>query len=49
MIVAYKFDANYFNESKDGKLRIAFVGGEGNITHAGLWWKFVDDIKIIAN
>ncbi len=49
MVVAYKFNGNYFNESKDGKLRIAFVGEEGTITHAGLWWKFVDDIEIIAN
>jgi len=49
MIVAYQFEGNYFDESKDGKLRIAFVGKEGTITSAGLWWKFVNVIEIIAN
>jgi hypothetical protein len=49
MIAAYKFEGNYLNESKDGKLRIAFVGEEYSITSAGLWWKFVNSIEIIAN
>ena len=47
MIVSYKKDGAYLDESKDGKLKIAFIGKEELITSAGLWWKFVVSIEII--
>jgi len=48
MIVCYKTDGEYLDESTDGKLKIAFVNeDEELITKASLWWKFVYSIEII--
>jgi hypothetical protein len=48
MILAYKYEGAYLNESKDGKLKIAFVDDQGSITSSGLWWKYVDAIQVIS-
>lgn len=48
MIVCYIADGEYLDESKDGKLKIAFVNeDEELITKASLWWRFVYSIEII--
>jgi len=48
MIVCYKADGEYLDESKDGKLKIAFVNeDEELITKASLWWRFIYSIEII--
>jgi len=48
MIVCYRVDGEYLDESKDGKLKIAFINeDEELITSASLWWKFVYSIEII--
>ena len=48
MILAYKYEGQYLNESKDGKLKIAFLNDEGSITASSLWSKFVVSIDVIA-
>jgi hypothetical protein len=48
MVVAYKKDGSYFNESTDGKLKIAFVNkDEELITSSKFWIKFVVSLQII--
>ena len=48
MIICYEADREYLDESKDGKLKIAFVNeDEELITKASLWWRFVYSIEII--
>lgn len=48
MIVSYKKDDKYLNESQDGKLRIAFVNDKKElITSSGLWSKYVASIEIV--
>lgn len=48
MILCYQKDGEYLEESKDGKLKIAFVNEEEElITTAGLWWKYIVSIEII--
>ncbi len=48
MVLAYKFEGNYLNESADGKLKIVFLDDIGSITSAGLWWKSVVSIYVIT-
>lgn len=48
MVLAYKFEGNWLNESTDGKLKIVFLDEKGSITKASLWWKKVISIKIIT-
>ena len=49
MIICYEADDEYLDESKDGKLKIAFVNeDEELITKASLWWRFVYSIEIIG-
>jgi len=46
MVLAYKYEGDYLNESKDGKLKIAFLDENGSITSSGLWWKYIISIEI---
>ena len=48
MVLAYKYNGVYLNESKEGKLKIVFLDDQGSITSSGLWWKYVDAIHIIS-
>ena len=48
MVLAYTFEGEYLNETKDGKLKIAFLNDEGSITASSLWSKFVVSIDVIA-
>jgi hypothetical protein len=48
MALAYKYEGEYLNESKDGKLKIVFLDNQGSITSSGLWWKYVDSIRVIS-
>jgi hypothetical protein len=47
MVLAYKYEGNYLNESKDGKIKITFLDESGSITSSGLWWKYVVSIEIV--
>lgn len=47
MVIAYKYEGNYLNESDDGKLRIAFLDENGSITYSQLWYKSVISIEIV--
>jgi hypothetical protein len=47
MVLTYKYEGDYLNESKDGKLKITFLDESGSITSSGLWWKYVTYIEII--
>jgi len=48
MIVCYAKDSEYLDESKDGKLKIAFITeNEELITKASLWWRYIYLIEII--
>jgi hypothetical protein len=47
MVIAYKYEGNYLNESNDGKLRIAFLDENGSITYSQLWYKSVISIGIV--
>jgi hypothetical protein len=49
MIVAYKDNGVYLNETTKGPLRIAFVGTEPSITNSGLWLSSLVKIEIIQN
>lgn len=46
MVLAYKYEGSYLNETSDGKLRIAFLDENGSITSSGLWYKSVITIEI---
>ncbi|MFH1014221.1 MAG: hypothetical protein V1769_06945 [Thermoplasmatota archaeon] len=48
MVLAYKYEGNWLNESNDGKLKIVFLDEKGSITQASLWLKKVTSIKIIT-
>jgi len=48
MVLAYKYEGEYLNESKDGKLKIVFLDDQGSITSSGLWWKYVVAIQVIS-
>ena len=48
MVLAYKYNGVYLNGSKDGKLKIVFLDNQGSITSSGLWWKYVDAIRVIS-
>jgi hypothetical protein len=48
MVLAYKYNGTYLNESNDGKLKIAFLDDQGSITSSKLWWKYVDAIQVIS-
>lgn len=48
MLLAFQYEGNWLNESKDGKLKIVFVDEEGSITQASLWWKNVTSMRIIT-
>ncbi|KYK30621.1 MAG: hypothetical protein AYK22_03305 [Thermoplasmatales archaeon SG8-52-3] len=46
MILAYKQEGKYLNESNDGPLRVAFIDGD-KITSSKLWTKWVISFEII--
>lgn len=48
MVLAYTFEGEYLNETKDGKLKIAFLNDEGSITASSLWSKFVVSIDVLT-
>ena len=48
MVLAYKYEGSYFNQSKDGILKIVFLDDQGSITSSKLWWKYVDAIQVIS-
>jgi hypothetical protein len=48
MVLVYQYEGNALNESKDGKLKIAFLNEQGSITAAYLWMYKVNSIKIIT-
>jgi hypothetical protein len=47
MVLTYKYEGDYLNESKEGKLKITFLDESGSITSSGLWWKYVISIEIV--
>jgi len=47
IVLAYKYEGNYLNESDDGKLRIAFLDENGSITYSQLWYKSIISIEIV--
>jgi hypothetical protein len=47
MVLAYKYEGDYLNESNDGKLRIAFLDENGSITYSQLWYKSVISLEIV--
>jgi hypothetical protein len=48
MVLAYQFEGNLLNQSKDGKLKIVFLDQNGSITESILWWKKVVSIHVIT-
>jgi hypothetical protein len=48
MTLAYKYEGEFLNESKDGNLKIVFLDDQGSITSSVLWWKYVDAIQVIS-
>lgn len=48
MVLAFKYEGNWLNQSSDGKLKIAFLDEQGSITQSSLWWKKVTSIRIIT-
>jgi hypothetical protein len=48
MVLAYRFEGEYLNESSDGKIRIVFLDENGSITSSSLWWKQVVQIRVIT-
>jgi len=49
MIIAYKENGVFLNESTKGPLRIAFVDTEPSITNSGLWMGSLAKIEIIPS
>lgn len=49
MIIAYKENGVFLNETTKGPLRIAFVGDEPSLTNSGLWVSSLVRIEIIEN
>lgn len=47
MIVAYKENGVFLNETTKGPLRIAFINEESSITNSGLWVSPLVKIEII--
>ena len=47
MIIAYKENGVFLNESTKGPLRIAFVDEQPSITNSGLWLSSLVKIEII--
>ncbi len=48
MVLAYQFEGDWFNETKDGKLKIVFLDMNGSITESTLWRKMVNSIRVIT-
>jgi hypothetical protein len=48
MVLAYKYEGEYFNISKDGRLKIVFLNDQGSISSSGLWWKYVEAIQVTS-
>jgi hypothetical protein len=48
MVLAYQFEGDWLNESKDGTLKIVFLDENGSITESSLWWKKVAKIRVIT-
>lgn len=46
MVLAYKYEGNWLNETNDGKLKIVFLDEQGSITKSSLWWKKVISILV---
>jgi hypothetical protein len=49
LVLAYKYEGDYLNASKDGVLKTTFLNDQGAITSSGYWWKFVDKIQVVPN
>ena len=49
MIIAYKENGVFLNETTKGPLRIAFVDTQPSITNSGLWFGLLNKIEIIQN
>jgi hypothetical protein len=48
MVLAYQYEGQPLNESKDGKLKIVFLDEKGSITAAYLWRYKVTSIQLIT-
>jgi hypothetical protein len=48
MVLAYRFEGDWLNETDDGKLRIVFIDEQGSITESGIWLKMITSIRIIT-
>ncbi len=48
MVLAYQFEGDWLNETKDGTLKIVFLDENGSITESSLWWKKVAKIRVIT-
>lgn len=47
MIVAYKENGEFLNETTSGPLRIAFIDEQGQITNSGMWLRSIVKIEIV--
>lgn len=48
MILCYRYQDEYLDEEKEGKLKIGFINTEKElITKSSLWWKYVISIEVI--
>ncbi|MCX6661543.1 MAG: hypothetical protein NTY91_03230 [Euryarchaeota archaeon] len=48
LVLAYKYEGDWLNESTDGKLRLVFLDDHGSITESKYWMKMVTSIRIIT-
>ena len=48
MVLAYKYEGNWLDESDDGNLRIVFLDHQGFVTQSSLWQKKIISISIIT-
>jgi len=48
LVLAYKFEGDWLNESSDGKLKLAFLDNQGSITESKYWMKMVTSIRVIT-
>lgn len=48
MVLAYRYEADWLDESNDGKLKIVFLDEHGSITQSSLWWKKVVSIQLLT-
>jgi len=48
LVLAYKYEGDWLNETSDGKLRLVFLDDQGSITDSEYWMKMVTSIRIIT-